>query len=158
ISVDRWDFSALAGQQVRLHVVAASGSDIQFDLTGPSGYTGFTGLSADSPELTLPANGTYTLTVHDAGEQSGAYAFEVQAAAIDLALGTPFHGTLAGGGQTQLFRVQVPTLSPLLVDLRDPQPSARNEVYLKFGAPPTRADYDLRSSSLASADQVVAVP
>jgi RHS repeat-associated protein len=158
VSVDSFDFSAMAGQHVQFHLVAASSPDIQFGLTGPGGYVGFTDLSADSPPLTLPSTGNYTLTAHVAGAQPGAYAFAMQTSPIDLTLGTPYHGTLAGSGQTQLFRVQLPTASPLQVGLSDSQSADQNEVYVKLGAPPTRADYDDRFSTPASANQVVTVP
>jgi YD repeat-containing protein len=157
VSVDSFDFSALAGQQVRFHLVAAS-PDIQFGLTGPDAYVGFTGLTGDSSLLTLPKTGDYTLTAHVAGAEPGAYAFVMQTSPIDLTLGNPYHATLAGSGQTQLFQVQVPSAGPLQVGLHDSQSSDENEVYLKFGSPPTRADYDYRFSTPASANQVVTVP
>jgi len=52
-SVDRWTFSAVAGQQIRFDLVNASSSGIVFDLTGPSGWTGFSGISGDSDLITL---------------------------------------------------------------------------------------------------------
>jgi RHS repeat-associated protein len=158
LSEDRWDFSALAGQPVQLHLVAASSPDIQFNLSGPGGFIGFTGLTSDSPRVTLPSDGTYTLTARVAGEQAGAYAFVMQTDPIDLTLGTPYHGTLAGDSQSQLFRVQLSTASPLQIRLDDPQFADQNEVYVKLGAPPTRADYDDRFTAVAAADQTVTVP
>jgi len=158
VSVDRWEFSAVADVQVQLHVVAAANPGIQFDLTGPGGFTGFTGLTADSPSVTLPTSGTYTLTVRAGGGQPGAYAFELQSSPIDLALGTAFQEPLAGSGQSQLFRVQMADASPLLIDLQDGDTGDENEVYAKFGAPPTRADYDCRFSAPASANQLLTVP
>jgi RHS repeat-associated protein len=157
ISVDRWEFSAPANQQVQLHLLAASSPGIQFGLTGPGGFVGFSGLTADSPPVTLPVTGEYTLTVHAAQQQAGAYAFELETPPIALTLGTPLTESLAGSGQTQLFQVAVPASSPLQVVLRD-QGADQNEVYLKFGAPPTRADYDYGFSTPASANQAVIVP
>jgi hypothetical protein len=113
VSLDSFDFSAMAGQRVQFHLVATSSPDIQFGLTGPAEYVGFTGLTADSPPLTLPTTGNYTLTAQVAGTEPGAYAFVMQTSPIDLTLGSPYQGTLAGSGQSQLFRVQVPTISPL---------------------------------------------
>ncbi len=67
VSEDRWAFTALAGQQVQFHLVAASSPSVQFDLTGPGGFAGFTGLTADSAPVSLPSTGTYTLTARVAG-------------------------------------------------------------------------------------------
>jgi RHS repeat-associated protein len=157
IGVDHWHFSALTGQQAQFHLMASAGPGIQFDLTGPGGFVGFSGLTADSPPVTLPTSGDYTLTVHSAGQQAGAYAFELQTPPIALTLGTPLTEPLAGSGQTQLFQVQVPAGGPLQVALRDPG-ADQNEIYAKFGAPPTRGDFDDVASTPASADQVVIVP
>ncbi len=134
-SVDRWTFAAVANEQVQFHLVAASSPDVQFDLSGPGGFVGFTGLTADSSSVTLPAAGSYTLTVRIAGGQPGAYAFALESSPIDLTLGTAFEEPLAGSGQTQLFDVQVATASPLLIDLQDGESGDQNEVYVKFGAP-----------------------
>jgi len=158
VSEDRWEFTAVANEQVEFHLIAAANSDIQFDLTGPGGFAGFTGLTADSPPVVLPAAGGYTLTALVAGDAAGAYSFRMESSPIALTLGTPFHEPLAGSGQTQLYRVQVATASPLLVDLADGAAGDQNEVYVKLGAPPTRADYDYRYSGSVSANQVVTVP
>jgi RHS repeat-associated protein len=158
VSLDRWNFSAAANEQVQLHIVAASSPEIEFDLSGPGGFVGFTGLTADSGPVTLPTSGSYTLTAHLAGqEQTGAYAFEMERMPIGLTLGTPFTQALAGSGQTQLFDVQVPIGSPLQVRLTDSQASDQNELYVKFGAAPTRADYDYRYSTAAASNQAVTV-
>src|SRR5262249_36060029 len=127
-SQDRWHFAAVANQQVQFHVVAAQ-PDIQFALTGPNGYQGFSGSTTDSALLTLPATGTYTLPVATANRQVGAYAFQVNAGQVDLQLGTPFNGAIAGSGQTQLFRLNVPSASPLQVVLHDTAAADHNEVY-----------------------------
>jgi RHS repeat-associated protein len=158
VAVDRWQFSAPANEQVQFQLLAAANPGIQFDLTGPAGFTGFTDLTADSPPVTLPASGDYTLTARVAGAQPGAYAFELRTAPIALTLGTPFTESLAGSGQTQLFQLQLATASPLQVGLTDPQTSDENEVYVKFGAPPTIADYDYRFSTPAAPNQTVTIP
>jgi RHS repeat-associated protein len=155
ISVDRWEFSAPANQQVQLHIIAASNPGIQFGLTGPGGFVGFSGLTSDSPPVTLPITGDYTLTVASAQQQAGAYAFDLETPPIALTLGTPLTEPLAGSGQTELFQVSVPTGSPLEVAIRDPG-ADQNQIYLKFGAPPTRGDYD--DVSATSANQAIIVP
>src|SRR5439155_22606113 len=98
LSGERWEFSALAGEQVQFHLLATSSPGIQFGLTGPGGFVGFSGLTADSPPVTLPTTGDYALTVHSAQQQAGAYAFELETPPIALTLGTPLTESLAGSG------------------------------------------------------------
>ena len=90
------------------------------------------------------------------GGQTGSYAFRlVQTSQTDLALDTPYLGTLAGSGQAQLFRVNVPAGKFLHVTLNDSTSTDSNEVYIKFGLPPTRSDFDYRYSAVGSANQDV---
>jgi RHS repeat-associated protein len=97
--------------------------------------------------------------VSTAGAGTGAYAFQlVQTTQTNLALGTPYQGTLTGSGQYELFVVNVPTVEPFLVNLADSNSSDQNELYLKYGAPPTRSVYDYRYSNLSAANQQVLVP
>ena len=77
---------------------------------------------------------------------------------IDLTLGTTYAGTLIGNGHAQLFRVNVPEAKQLRIVLDDSSNADRNEVYVKFGAPPTRADYQFRFANPASANQQIVVP
>src|SRR5205807_438158 len=59
--VERWHFSAAAGQQIRFDLINATTSAIQFDLTGPGNWSGFSGLASSSNLITLPTSGSYTL-------------------------------------------------------------------------------------------------
>ncbi len=134
---DQWTFSALASQQVQFELIGAANPSIQFSLTGPNGYTGFGALNASSGLLTLPASGTYALTV--GGGATGAYAFQlVQTMQTSLTPGIPYQGTLTGSGQAQLFVFNVASSAPLFASLRDSSPGDQNELYAKFGSPPTR--------------------
>ena len=154
-SVDHWNFSAVAGQQVQFHLVSAA-PGIAFRLTGPGGFVGFDNLQGDSPLVTLSASGNYVLTAYGLGGQTGNYAFRLwQTSQTDLALDTPYNGTLAGSGQAQLFRVNVPAGEFLHVTLNDSTSADSNEVYIKFGLPPTRSDFDYRYSAVGSANQDV---
>ena len=63
-AVDQWNFSAVANEQVQFNLVNSSSSAIEFDLTGPNGYTAFSGLTGSSGLVTLPAAGNYILTAH----------------------------------------------------------------------------------------------
>lgn len=141
--IDRWTFTGAAGQAVRFDLRNAETPAIQFDLTGPNGYTAFSNANVDSGSITLPADGAYALTVHGSQSQAGAYSFRVDPIAVtDLTLGTPFAGTVSGASQGQLFRVTVPQTQQLRVTLADADPAHRTEVYLKRGSAPTREDFD----------------
>ena len=159
-AVDRWVFSAVANEQVRFDLVNTSRTGIAFDLKGPDGWIGFSDISGDSDLITLPSSGGYTLTAHGAGGQyGGIYAFRLQETTqIDLALGTAYNGTFAGSGQAQLFRVDLPESMPMRIVLDDSSAINHNELYAKFGSPPTRADYDYRFSTPSAADQQILVP
>lgn len=159
-AVDRWNFSANAGTQIRFDLVNRASSGIVFDLVGPAGWSAFTNQSADSDLITLPTDGNYTLTAHSTGgQQGGAYAFKLdQTQVIDLTMNTPYSGQFVGSGQAQLFRVHVSSTDSLRVVLDDSAGNNANEVYLKFGSAPTRGDYEYRYVDLASSDQTVTVP
>ncbi len=154
-ALDRWTFSAAAGDRIRFDLIAADPL-LRFDLAGPDGSALFTGASASSDLLVLPVSGTYTLTAHGA---SGAYAFRIdQTAQTALTPGTAYQGTLAGSAQTQLFTVNVATIEPLVVSFHDASPGGVTEVDLKYGSAPTRSDYDDRSTDPTAADQRIVVP
>ena len=154
-STDRWTFSAAAGQGVQFHLAGVANPGIVFDLTGPNGYTAFSGATASSNPITLPAQGSYTLTVRTTG-QPGAYAFEfMQQSVIDLALNDPTQVPLAGSGQAQLFAVTVGTANPLELGLTDTDLQDHNEVYVSYGTPPTRNSFQYRYTGGAAADQTV---
>ena len=159
-SVDRWTFSGIAGQQVRLDFINASGSGIAFDLKGPDSWTGFSGLTNDSDLIVLPSPGSYTLTAHGTGGVYGTtYAFRLlETTQTDLAPNTTYNGTFAGSAQAQLFRVMIPDATPMQVVLDDAATANHNELYVKFGSAPTRADYDYRFTNLSSSDQQILVP
>jgi RHS repeat-associated protein len=157
--VDRWTFAATANTQVRFSLVNDSNPAIHFDLTGPNGYIGFQALTGSSGLLTLPADGTYTLTVSAATGATGNFAFRVdQTSVTDLTPGTVFTGNLVASGQAQLFRVNVPSANQLQILLQGSDARNHNELYVKYGAPPTRADYQYRFNNPASANQMVLVP
>src|SRR5262249_42050455 len=144
-SVDRWTFVGVAGQQVQFDLVNSSSPAVRFSLSGPTGFAGFTDIPGDSSLVNLTASGTYSLTARGTGGDGGAYAFRMlETSQVDLTPGTPYAGTLAGSGQAQLFRVIVPTAQSLAVHLDDSTNSDGNELYAKFGTPPTRSDYDYR--------------
>jgi hypothetical protein len=66
-SVDQWTFTAAAGVVLRLDSLGTSGPGVAFDLQGPGGWTGFSGLTNQSSLITLPTNGIYSLVVRGTG-------------------------------------------------------------------------------------------
>ena len=80
--MDHWTFAAAANQQVQFNLINTAGPGFQFDLTGPNGYTAFSGASSSSNLINLPTSGTYTLTVHATQPTSGAYSFEMQQTSV----------------------------------------------------------------------------
>ena len=92
------------------------------------------------------------LEAYAGANQGGSYAFRLaETSQTDLVLGTTHAGTPVGSGQAQLFRVTVPDVKQLQIVLDDASGADRNEVYVRFGAPPTRADYQYRFTTPASA-------
>ena len=141
--MNQYDFTASAGEQVQLDVISVSGG-VEFDLTGPGGYTAFTDSPSGSGLITLPSTGSYVLTAHGNGAEGGSYAFELEQTSVtDLTLGTPYSGTLAGSGQAQLFEVSVPATQALVVTLQDSSTDV-NQVYASLGSPPTPGDYAIQ--------------
>jgi RHS repeat-associated protein len=156
--VERWTFASAANQQIRFDLINASSPAIRFDLDGPTGNI-FRGLTTSSDLLTLSAQGTYVLTAYGTANQTGAYAFRVrQTTVTDLVAGTAYNGTLIGSGYAQLLRVNAPGAKQLQVTLHDPASADHNELYVKFGSPPTREDYQYRAGDPASVDEQVLVP
>jgi RHS repeat-associated protein len=158
-SVDRWHFAADAGQPVRFHLIGASAAGLAFRLIGPNGLTLFTDQAADTDVLTLPAGGAYTLSAYSRTGQTGDYAFTLLSSTfIDLTLGTPFTGTVAGQGQFRLFRLPLTAAGPLAFDLAGASADEHLELYVRQAAPPTPADFQYRSADPQQSRQHVLLP
>ena len=144
---DRWTFAAQALQQIGFDLIGTTSSAIQFKLTGPNGWVGFTGLGADMELLTLPLSGAYTLEANADGGDPGSYSFRIKAISqTALNLGIPYTGTLTEDGFAQVFRVEVAQDQPLLIDLDAASDSVHTEVYARRGVPPTRREYDFSAA------------
>jgi hypothetical protein len=143
-SLDRWNFASSAGQQVRFNLINVSSPGAAFDLNGPSGWSGFSNITASSGLLTLPYSGNYTVTAHSTGGNYGiAYAFcLLTTAQTNLALGTAFNGTFAGSGQPLLFLINATSNSPMRISLSLGNSASHVYLYAKLGSPPTRSVYD----------------
>ena len=157
---DVWSFSGAAGQQVRLIQVGASDPGIAFDLTGPDGWSGFSNLTAPSDLVNLPQGGTYNLNVRSTSEVAiQTYTFKLQETSqIALTPGDAYPGFFVGSGQAQLFRIVLTQASPVRITLDDSVANNVNELYAKFGAPPTRGDFGYRSTTSGASDQRILVP
>src|SRR5262249_16166481 len=157
-AVNQWTFSAQANDQIQFNLGSAVGAGFVFDLAGPNNYVGFTGLSGNSGLITLPSSGTYTLTARSVHGAQGNYAFAINLATLTtLTPGTAYNGVFSASGEAQLFKVTVTQAGQLPVTLQDTSAADRNELYLKFGAEPTRADYQYEAIT-ASANQRLVIP
>jgi RHS repeat-associated protein len=146
-SADHWNFSAVANEQVQFNLVSSSSSALEFDLTGPSGVTIFTGQTTSSGLVTLPVPGNYVLTARLATDQPGAYAFNLALTPqANLTPGTPYKDVLTGSGQAQVFTVTLANPAALSVIVTDPNANDQNEVYVSAGKGPTRDAFQFRSS------------
>ena len=156
---DQWNFSAFASQQVRFDLLATQNPQVVFTLSGPNGFVAFADSSTSPGLISLPFTGQYSLSVHGVSAAIGAYSLQmVLTSQTLLPIGQSVTGAQTQSGMAQLFRVDVPTTTALLLSLQDEASADRNEMYVRFGTPPTRTDYDYRYESAASADQSVLVP
>jgi RHS repeat-associated protein len=157
--IDRWTFTATAGQLVQFNLINVANPAVQFDLTGPNGFTAFSGATASSGVISLPITGSYAVTVHSVQKQTGAYAFQlVQSSATALTLGTPLNAPIAGGAQSQLFKLIVAQAGQIQITLKDNAAADHNELYATLGSVPTRASYQYAFSTAASANQSLSIP
>ena len=158
-STHQWTFAATANTQVQFNLIAESASGLNFSLSGPNGYSGFSNLPGSSPLLTLPTSGIYTLTAQGTGGATGSYAFEVaQTGQIPLVLGVPKLGALVASGQAQLYTVTLASPGTLNVTLTDTNAQDQNEIYVSYGTAPTRYSYDYRFSGVPGPNQQVLLP
>ncbi len=67
-------------------------------------------------------------------------------------------GTFASSGTGHYYQIDVASGDNLLVSLDDLNDQGRNEVYARFGAIPTRGQFDFRATKLDTADQQLLVP
>ncbi len=158
-SVDQWNFSAPAHETVQFNLVNSSSPAVEFALTGPNGYTAFSGQMTSSGLIALPTEGNYTLTAHLAADQPGAYAFQLDDATVtNLTLGTPYTGALAGSGQSEVFQLNVAQAGQIRITLEDSADADHNEIYATLGSVPTRGTYQYAFSTPASANQQLSIP
>ena len=154
-SKDQWTFTASANTQVQFILVAESASGLNFSLTGPNGFTGFTNITGSSMLITLPTSGTYTLSAQGTGGATGSFAFQLQETSVTaLALHTPYQEPLIGNGQAQLFSLTLTSPTLLGVVLTDSNANDQNEVYVSLGTAPTRDSYQYRYTT-TDANQTV---
>ena len=156
---DHWQFTGLAGQQVRLESINASSNDIVFDLWGPSGFIVFEGLQDDSELINLPESGSYTLIVRGTGsEGTRTYTFKLaETNEQEIQLDIPYTSTWVGHDQAQIFRLHLGDTSPLYLSLDDFTDDNVTELYVSYGYRPTRGSYDYRFDNLAAADQEILI-
>jgi RHS repeat-associated protein len=157
-SQDHWTFSARAGQVVRLDLLNSDVIGLQFQLTGPEGWIGFTDQPGDTDPITLPLDGQYVLNAYSNGLDTGSYAFQLNGLDItSLELGVEFSGALLGMGDAQLFQIELAHDSPLQVTFDNGMDIDSIEVYVGQGLPPTRREFGYRNNQRGS-DHILSVP
>lgn len=159
-SMDRWKFSAVAGQILNFDLLNICGFGVAFDLVGPNGWTGFTELANDTNLITLPQSGNYTLTAHGVGASYDInYAFKLTGTdPTDLPFNTNFTGQLIGSGQAQIFRIAVSNIGPIHITFLNSGIGNHVELYASFGTAPTRGVFDFQSSDISGANQDIFIP
>ena len=70
----------------------------------------------------------------------------------------PLAGRLTGDGDEQYFRIDVSAGQNSLIGLRSADSQGANELYVRFGALPTRGTFDYRAATPGTADQQLLIP
>jgi len=70
----------------------------------------------------------------------------------------PFAAAFTGNGDEHYFRIDVPAGQNLLIRLNGLDNLGVSEVYVRFGALPTRGTFDYRAATPGSADQQLLIP
>ncbi|MBI2875792.1 MAG: right-handed parallel beta-helix repeat-containing protein, partial [Candidatus Tectomicrobia bacterium] len=91
------------------------------------------------------------------GNNIGASLDQVAIDAEPLQLGVPSTGTLAQG-QAMYYRIDVGAEETLRLRLDSESENAANELYVRFGAMPSRSEFDFSFSEPFSPDQQVVIP
>lgn len=124
--VDRWTFTAEAGQQVRFILFNSSAPVVAFSLRGPNGWVGFSNLVGNSGVVILPADGDYTLiAAGTGGGYETAYTFRLADDVIPprITQHTPA-GDIAGTlGSVDVWfseAIDITTLTPANISIRNP--------------------------------------
>ncbi len=144
---------------VQFNLVNVSNPALEFDLTGPNGYTAFTNATASSNSITLPTAGTYTLKAHGTQRQTGSYAFQIANTGItDLTLGAPITLPIQGSGQSQLFRLNITQPGQVNLTLTDSNSADENELYESLGTIPTHDLFHPLYYTGSSADKQLSIP
>jgi hypothetical protein len=159
-SVDQWNFSARADEQIQFKLLNASSPGVVFTLSGPNGWGGFTNLTSSSGLVTLPYDGAYSLSAIGTGGAYGiGYAFEfVQTPETNLVGNGIFAGNFAGSGQPQLIAITITNSGPLLITLNNSGAGNVTELYAKFGTAPTRGTFGYESINPISPNQQILIP
>lgn len=74
-----------------------------------------------------------------------------------LTVDTPLTDLFEYSGQSKYYVVAAPAGEALQVVLDDLDDARHNELYIKYGVPPTRSDYDARYGENLTSDQVLAI-
>ncbi len=157
-----WKFTGVAAQQVRLTPFLSSAAGLVVDAINATTQTGWLGSTNILPDglVTLPASGSYFLVVRNTnGPAWKKYSFGLQEISQTvLTPGTSYNGRFLASGQAQLFRVRASNAALMRVVLSNAGLGNHNDIYARFGLPPTRGVYDYKFGTPASASQQITAP
>lgn len=132
------------------------------DVAGGASYTEtltapLPGLVAGNYHVIIRTDIRNNIPEVDEHNNIGASLDRVDIDADRLTLGVPSSGTL-GQGQSVYYRIDVGAGQTLKVALDSQSSTAANELYIRYGAIPSRTQFDVGYSTPLSADQQVIVP
>ncbi|MFC1603775.1 PKD domain-containing protein [Planctomycetota bacterium] len=76
----------------------------------------------------------------------------------ELVLGEPMEGSLPGNWANRYYSLNLTEAGMLYVVLNDTNNVGSNELYIRYGQPPTRIAYDYRYTANLAADQRITIP
>jgi len=93
----------------------------------------------------------------DEGNNIGVSTDQISMDVIELTLGVPYSSQLSTGTE-HYYKVTVPAGEDLLITLDSDSTSSANELYVRYGAMPTRGQYDFLYDRPFQPDQEIAIP
>ena len=137
-----WSFSAKAGSTLVFRLLDGDADNVSFKLTNNEREVTLTN---ETGPFTIQESGVYYLVVVAKDDYVGAYTFELLTQQDDIQtieLNQPYADTLPGSRFAKVFKVDVPEAGILNVDLTSAGSENRYEMYVKYGASPSRTDYN----------------
>ena len=108
-SISRTGAFRLTGEQVQFQLNNETSAGLEYSLTGPNGFVGFTNLTGSSSLVNLTQTGTYTLSAQGVNGATGNYSFNmIPSTLTNVPLDGSVNETLAGSGRPNCSRSTCP--------------------------------------------------